>query len=624
MSGPSIEQLRAIGVHKTFTLHNQGGIELPVLNGLDLTAAAGECVVLSGVSGIGKSTLLRALYGNYLVQRGQILVRHLGQVVDIAAAPPRLVLDIRRRTMGFVSQFLRVIPRVATLDLVAEPLRRLGIEPEKARERARELLERLGIGDRLWSLPPATFSGGEQQRVNIARGLIAEYPILLLDEPTAALDAANRDKVIELIEEARHRGTAIVGIFHDAEVREALATRIIEVGSQKTRVLPAPVRRRTRPELILTNARIVTADVTVEGTVVVRGGDIASVDAGQSRAAGAIDLSGDYLLPGLIELHTDNLEKHVAPRPGVRWPMAAAVLAHDAQIAGAGITTVFDALTVGEVRQDGVRAEMLQASIEAITASQREGGLRAEHFLHLRCEVAHEMVVETVEAWIEHPLLRLVSLMDHTPGQRQFASVEKYYEYYQGKFGYSDAEMALYVAQKADLNRRFADTNRKTLAALVRARGLRQASHDDGTLAHIEEALELGMTIAEFPTTVEATTAANRFGMAVVMGAPNVVRGGSHSGNISAREVAAAGLLDILSSDYAPVSLLHAAFLLHDAIEMPLAEAVAKVSLNPAQSLGLGDRGEIAPAKRADLVRVRVINELPLARQVWRAGERVV
>jgi alpha-D-ribose 1-methylphosphonate 5-triphosphate diphosphatase len=374
----------------------------------------------------------------------------------------------------------------------------------------------------------------------------------------------------------------------------------------------------------LTNARIVTANEVIDGTVVVRRGDIVSVDTGRSSAPGAVDLAGDYLLPGLIELHTDNLEKHVAPRPGVRWPMPAAVLAHDAQIAGAGITTVFDALTVGEVRQDGVRAEMLPASIEAITASQREGGLRAEHFLHLRCEVAHETIVETVEEFIDHPLLRLVSLMDHTPGQRQFASVDKYYEYYQGKFGYSDAEMAVYVAQKADLNRRFADTNRKALAALVRARGLPQASHDDGTLAHIEEALQLGMTIAEFPTTVEAATAANRFGMAVVMGAPNVVRGGSHSGNISARDVAAVGLLDILSSDYAPVSLLHAAFLLHTTIEMPLPEAVAKVSLHPAQSLWFGDRGEIALGKRADLVRVRVVDQLPVARQVWRAGERVV
>jgi alpha-D-ribose 1-methylphosphonate 5-triphosphate synthase subunit PhnL len=176
MTRPAQEQLRAIGLHKRFTLHNQGRIELPVLGGVDLAVAAGECVVLDGPSGVGKSTLLRALYGNYLVRQGHVLVRHLDQIVDIAAASPRLVLDVRRRTIGFVSQFLRVIPRVATLDLVAEPLRWRGTDPEAARQRAASLLERLSIPPRLWSLSPATFSGGEQQRVNIARGLVAEHP----------------------------------------------------------------------------------------------------------------------------------------------------------------------------------------------------------------------------------------------------------------------------------------------------------------------------------------------------------------------------------------------------------------------------------------------------------------
>jgi alpha-D-ribose 1-methylphosphonate 5-triphosphate diphosphatase len=376
-------------------------------------------------------------------------------------------------------------------------------------------------------------------------------------------------------------------------------------------------------ELILTNARIVTADAVVKGSLAIRGDAIAAIDAGPSAALGAIDCSGDFIIPGLVEMHTDNLEKHVAPRPGVRWPMPAAVLAHDAQIAGSGITTVFDAITVGEVRQDGVRATMLHDAVAAIAAVQREGALRAEHFLHLRCEVAHATIVDTVAGLIDHPLLRLMSLMDHTPGQRQFASIEKYYEYYQGKFGYTEAEMAAYIAQKTDLNRRYADGNRKALAAMGRARGLPQASHDDGTPEHVDEAIELGMTIAEFPTTAEAAALAHRRGMAVVMGAPNVVRGGSHSGNISARDQAALGQLDILSSDYAPVSLLHAAFLLYDAIGMALPEAVAKVSRNPAEALGLGDRGEIAPGKRADLARVRVIDGMPVTRQVWRAGERV-
>jgi alpha-D-ribose 1-methylphosphonate 5-triphosphate diphosphatase len=617
------EQLRAIGLHKSFTLHNQGGLRLPVLDGSDLSIAAGECVVLNGPSGIGKSTLLRALYGNYLVEQGHILVRHGDGVVDMVAAPPRIVLDVRRRTMGFVSQFLRVIPRVATIDLVAGPLRRLGVDPAEARERATHLLDRLAIARRLWELPPATFSGGEQQRVNIARGLVAEHPILLLDEPTAALDAVNRDAVVALINEARQRGAAIVGVFHDRAVREAVATRIVDMAPAE------PSHRRSSTgkqaaELILTNARIVTGDAVIDGTVVVRDGVIAALGTGPSRAAGALDFDGDYLLPGLVELHTDNLEKHVAPRPGVRWPMSSAVLAHDAQVAAAGITTVFDALTVGEVRQDGVRAEMLDDAIAAISAGQRENALRAEHFLHLRCEVAHETIVRSIEKLIGHPLVRLVSLMDHTPGQRQFANIEKYCEYYQGKFGYSDAEMAAYIAEKADLNRRFSDANRRKLAALGRARGLPQASHDDATSAHIAEAVGFGMTIAEFPTTDEAATAAHNAGMAVVMGAPNVVRGGSHSGNISARDLAASGMLDILSSDYAPISLLHAAFVLHHKLEIPLPATIAMVSANPAGALGLVDRGEIVPGKRADLIRVRIADGMPVTRQVWRQGERIV
>ncbi|MBV9858641.1 MAG: alpha-D-ribose 1-methylphosphonate 5-triphosphate diphosphatase [Alphaproteobacteria bacterium] len=619
------DQLRAVGLHKSFTLHNQGGRILPVLEGVGLTVAAGECVVLDGPSGIGKSTLLRALYGNYLVQQGQILVRHREQVVDIARAPPRVVLDVRCRTLGFVSQFLRVIPRLPTLDLVAEPLRRLGVECDAARQRAEQLLERLAIPRRLWDLPPATFSGGEQQRVNIARALAAGYPILLLDEPTAALDPENRTRVLALIEEERRRGAAIIAVFHDPEVRETAATRCVRLApTEATRAPRRGSAQQPAGELVLTNARIVGADSVVDGTAVVQDHRISAVEAGQTGIAGAIDFGGDYLLPGLIELHTDNLEKHVAPRPGVRWPMSPAVLAHDAQIAAAGITTVLDALTVGEVRQDGVRAEMLHAAVAAISSNAGAGMLRVEHFLHLRCEVAHETVAQAIEELIDHPRVKLLSLMDHTPGQRQFASMDKYYQYYQGKFGYTDAEMAAYVAEKIEANRRFADDNRRTLAALGRSRGLPQASHDDATPAHVAEAVSLGVTIAEFPTTAEAAEAAHRSGLAIVMGAPNLVRGGSHSGNISARDMAADGRLDILSSDYAPVSLLHAAFLLHFELGMALPPAIATVSLNPARALGLADRGCIARDARADLIRVRVVDGLPVVRQVWRAGERVV
>lgn len=225
----SVPMVEVIGLSKTFILHTQGGTELPVFEGLNLTVRSGECVALHGPSGAGKSTLLRTLYANYKPHAGQVLVRHENRWVDMASASPHAVLAVRRRTMGYVSQFLRVIPRVPSLDIVAEPLKALGTGEAEARDRAAALLARLRIPERLWSLAPATFSGGEQQRVNIARGFIVSHPVLLLDEPTASLDAANRQTVIDLINEAKAAGTAVVGIFHDADVRQAVADHLFSV-----------------------------------------------------------------------------------------------------------------------------------------------------------------------------------------------------------------------------------------------------------------------------------------------------------------------------------------------------------------------------------------------------------
>lgn len=217
------------GLAKTFVLHNQGSAAIPVFSGLELAVRPGECVVLAGESGVGKSTLMRAIFGNYLPSSGSVRVLHDGAYVDLASAPPHQVLDIRKRTMGYVSQFLRVIPRIATLDLVMEPLLENGVDPAEAEACAVALLSALRLPEEHWKLPPATFSGGEQQRVNIARSFIREYPVLLLDEPTASLDAANRAIVVELIQQALGRGAAMIGIFHDLDVRDRVATRLFEV-----------------------------------------------------------------------------------------------------------------------------------------------------------------------------------------------------------------------------------------------------------------------------------------------------------------------------------------------------------------------------------------------------------
>lgn len=374
---------------------------------------------------------------------------------------------------------------------------------------------------------------------------------------------------------------------------------------------------------VLTGARLVLRNEVVEGTVQVRQGRIVDVAQGRSGVPGAVDLEGDYLLPGLIEIHTDNLEKHFQPRPGVHWPSPhAAVIAHDTQIAGAGITTVLDALAVGEYREGSGRRRMLADAVAAITDAQARGLLRAEHRLHLRCELADHAVVDILRTVADHPLVHLLSLMDHTPGQRQWAELSKYRQFHRDK-GWTDAEFEAHMAERKETQARYAERNRREVLALARARGLRLASHDDTTEDHVEEAAADGIAIAEFPTTMTAARRARERGMAIVMGAPNVVRGGSHSGNVSALELGREGLLDGLSSDYVPMSLLHAAFLLNGRAGLALAEAVAAVSANVAAMLGLDDRGRIAPGLRADLVRVRVVDDLPVVLAVWREGRRV-
>jgi alpha-D-ribose 1-methylphosphonate 5-triphosphate diphosphatase len=378
-------------------------------------------------------------------------------------------------------------------------------------------------------------------------------------------------------------------------------------------------------ELTLTNARVVLADAVIDrGTVHVRDGVIVEVSEGPSGLAAALDLDGDFLMAGLVELHTDNMEKHVVPRPKVHWPVASALLAHDAQIAAAGITTVFDAIAVGGAIDNDDREVMLAESADAVRRFVASGLLRAEHFLHMRCEVPNPRALELYHPFENEPLVRLVSLMDHTPGQRQFVDADKLKVYYVGKYGLTDGQFAEMVSRRQGYQEKYADRHRRTIAAATRARGIVLASHDDATEAHIEEAAGLGLTISEFPTTVEAARAARARGMTTIMGGPNVVRGGSHSGNVSASELAAAGLLDALSSDYVPASLLHGALMLHDEQRISLPDAVATVTRNPARMVGLDDRGEIAVGRRADLIQVRRIDGgVPVVRSTWRQGARV-
>lgn len=378
-------------------------------------------------------------------------------------------------------------------------------------------------------------------------------------------------------------------------------------------------------ETILTNARIVTADAEFDGTVIIRDGLINEVAEGASQLSGAHDLGGDYLLPGLVELHTDNMEKHFSPRPGVKWPSLSAVMAHDTQIATAGITTVFDSLSLGDVRGDTDRVQNRARMVEAICEVAERRMARADHRLHLRCEVTPDDAVEAVDRWIDLPLVGLVSINDHTPGQRQFLDPEKLKEYYMGKYLMTGPQFEEFKVRAQALHARNAIRHRQEIVSRAQARALPLASHDDATREHVEEAVQHGMTIAEFPTTREAALASREAGLAVLVGAPNLVLGGSHSGNIAAIDLLRDGQADILSSDYVPASLMESIFKLSDAeAGISLPQAVRLASLNPARAVGLADRGEIAAGRRADLVRVRAFESAPAVRAVWRAGERVV
>jgi alpha-D-ribose 1-methylphosphonate 5-triphosphate diphosphatase len=375
-------------------------------------------------------------------------------------------------------------------------------------------------------------------------------------------------------------------------------------------------------EAIFTNARLVLPDEVVTGAVAIRDGRIA--DIGSTSEAGE-DFGGDLLLPGLIELHTDHVENHFAPRPGVTWNPLAAVQAHDVQIAGSGITTVFDALRVGMDGDERASLEGMLSLAEAIAKGRREDRLRVDHRIHLRCEISSPEVMPGFEAFIENVPLGIVSVMDHAPGQRQFAKMEVYRRYYQGTTGMSDEAFERFAAKRIAEAEANSAKNRQAIFDACRQKGIVVASHDDANVDHVMEAIDGGVAIAEFPTTKEAAAAAHTAGLKVLMGAPNRVRGGSHSGNVSTQELAEDGSLDILSSDYVPASLLMAALLLPSLVpSISLPDAVATVTSNSASAVGLDDRGAIAVGLRADLIRVRAGEGPPVVVAAWREGRRIV
>ena len=377
-------------------------------------------------------------------------------------------------------------------------------------------------------------------------------------------------------------------------------------------------------ETILSNATLILPDEVLRGQIRLSGGRIADIAGGSSVSPGAVDCQGDLVLPGLVELHTDNLERHLQPRPKVEWPHQAAIVAHDAELASTGITTVFDALRVGSVftNTNAGYGEYARALATEILDLRAQGALRISHFLHLRAEICSETLVEEMAKFGPADRIGIVSLMDHTPGQRQFRDVGKLRDYVMGKRGLSDAEFDAHVESQQALRDKLGELHETTAVAEARRYGATLASHDDTTEEQVAVSAGHGVHFAEFPTTRDAARACRDRGIAVMMGAPNLIRGGSHSGNVAAHELAEAGLLDILSSDYVPSSLLTAALMLGDLWgDMP--RAVGTVTSAPAAATGLQDRGALRPGARGDVIRVARLGKASAVRGVWVQGNRV-
>jgi len=377
-------------------------------------------------------------------------------------------------------------------------------------------------------------------------------------------------------------------------------------------------------ETTLSNAMLVLPDRVMRGQIHLADGRIAELVEGTAVPPGTIDCGGDLVLPGLVELHTDNLERHLQPRPKVEWPHQAAIVAHDAELASTGITTVFDALRVGSVftNTNAGYGEYARALASEILDLRGRGALRISHFLHLRAEICSETLVEEMAKFGPDDRIGIVSLMDHTPGQRQFRDIDKLRDYVMGKRGLSDAEFDAHVESQQALSERLGSLHETTAVAEARRYGAVLASHDDTTADQVAVSGLHGVRLAEFPTTAEAAQACRDRGIAVMMGGPNLIRGGSHSGNVAAHELAEAGLLDILSSDYVPSSLLTAGLMLGDLWD-DLPRGIATVTSAPARAAGLTDRGQLALGARADVIRVARSGKANILRGVWVQGARV-
>jgi alpha-D-ribose 1-methylphosphonate 5-triphosphate diphosphatase len=374
-------------------------------------------------------------------------------------------------------------------------------------------------------------------------------------------------------------------------------------------------------ETIWTNARLILPGEVVHGTITLRDGRIADIQSGNCASPSAIDCQGDIVIPGVVDVHTDNLERQVLPRANARWPSRSAFVSHDAQCAAAGVTTVLDALCLGDLGFDQGRDQTFRDGVEDLTAMAGSGLMKSEHLLHLRCELPARDMPAALEPVARHPLIAMVSLMDHSPGVGQYRDIPRYRAMRIRQTRMTDDEVERRIEALREQRAELRETQRSWVLSLFAGRGIPLASHDDEEAEEVRRNAEDGIRVAEFPVTLEAAEEAARIGVGVIGGAPNIVRGGSHSGNVAVMDMVRAGALDVLASDYVPPAMIEAAFLVAEEVGLP--KAIAMITSAPANMCKLADRGALAPGLRADLVRITKHDAMPVVRQVWRGGERV-
>jgi alpha-D-ribose 1-methylphosphonate 5-triphosphate diphosphatase len=621
--------LKVEHLSKSFQLHTLDDKTINGFSNLSFEIQIGEVLALSGPSGAGKSSVLKCIYRTYLPSNGRIVYQaESGDFVDLASLPEYRIIQYRRSEIGMVSQFLKVLPRVAAADVVAEPLLQQGVAYFDARKRAEELLNRLNIPSRLHDAFPVTFSGGEQQRVNIARAVIGQPRLLLLDEPTASLDRGSIEMVLELLDRLRSKGTTMVMICHDQGLAQRIADEVLlmDPGHPKIDFSMKPKETIGGGDLIIANGDLVLTDRIASKTdLAIVGGKISAIGDLPEKLQNLprIDATGRWVIPGFIDLHSDAIEKAIQPRPRAELPMDIALTELDKNLAACGITTMYHCISF--TGKEDNRLRFYERSAELVRSIQElASSMLVRTCVHARYEMLETEAIALLRELMAEQFIDLLSLMDHTPGQGQFRNKDYLYEYYTKAAHLTRRQVDDMVKRRVTLRRNFDDGHVRELVQEALHRHIPVASHDDDTKDKVAWIHSMGVGISEFPVTLEAAKAAHDLGMGVLMGAPNLIFGRSLSDNLSGRDAVSARCCNLIGSDYSPSTLLHAVFKLEKEGLGSLPELIQMVTHQPARKIGRDDKvGAIAKHLDADLVVIDSTGRVPRVKQTFVAGKQV-